>query len=140
MSGRPSFSPFVYAYLWLCLATICGAPFLYLGATYEHPWPSGQVLYASIEAAGIGMLWLLAGLRCNSKEFPYLQGLLYVVAFMETGWSYFSLLLILPSLVVTLVVSVAAALWSSLPGVGAPKAAYAFRAVVRFFYRFRAIQ
>ena len=88
---------------------------------------------------GVGVIQALfwyADKRCSSENLSYWNGLLFVAAFMSTGWIYMSMLLIFPALLVAFLASVGLALYYDLtftPG----KAAFKFHRLVHTFHQHR---
>ena len=138
--SKRRFSDTTYFYTYSFLVLLCMFPLILntKGAFPKDLLASSFVVAVGCAAVIVASL-ILARARCGTPDLTYIEGLLYVAATMQTGWSYASLLVVFPALLVAYFASVGLALASLVPGRRAV-AARGFRKLIQFSYRNRMIQ
>jgi hypothetical protein len=130
----------VHAYVWVFLIALGLAPVISVLLRRRYSpvsltdWVSAIMLMAVIQA-----LFLYSQKRCSSDKLSYWNGLLYVAAFMSTGWSYLSMVFVFPTLLIVFIASITLSIYYDL----APSrvnAAFQFHRIVSFFYKNRMVQ
>ena len=138
---RRSFPATSHFYLWIALLAWCGLPFWAPAIAVLQG--SGEVSAIYVGALGcfaIAAAMKLVSDKCSSESLSFMDGLLCITCFMQTGWTYTSLLVVLFAVPAAL----AAAIWIVVHGlaVRADAESYqqSFHGLVRFFQRNRMIQ
>lgn len=139
--NRPTFSVTSHVYLWVALIVWCGLP---LWATaidaMRDTGATPSVYLGAIASVAVAFIVAFAGSRCGGVSLSFLDGLLYITRFMQTGWAYTSLLTVL----VGVLLALAGSVWIALAGLvqGSSAAGYqqSFQGLVAFFHRNRMVQ
>ena len=136
--AAPTFSTTVHVYLWLSLAFICLLPIVGVAVAAAPEQAETEDLLKALAASIVTCALLaFADFRCSTSDFSYKTGLLYVTAFMQTGWVYLSFLYVVPALLGMCIASVALAVYSLKDPDSSRRR---FAALVQFFYRHRMFQ
>lgn len=135
LPGRQRKFDFYYRiFAWLALLTVLFGPlFFVLCKTGLILTP--ETVYAAIWPACCGLMILFAGWCCSSPEVSYLDGLMYVMACV-TGSSGTRIIIGVPLLIITLILSVAISVFYCLIGKRelAPRA---YHKMIDYIYKYR---
>jgi hypothetical protein len=131
------FPAYAHFYVWLFVCALCSSPLFIAYMLSKH---QELTLFswgvAGIASFGILALFGYANIKCSSEQLNYQDGLLFVACSMMTGWTYLSIVIVVPSLLITFVASVLFALYADLSR-SPSKAAALFHRLVTVFYRNR---
>jgi hypothetical protein len=141
--NRPSrtFSGITHFYLWISLIAWCGMPLWVLALPGLQTGDDPRLLYSG----ALVVLLLLATLgfaarRCGSETLSFKDGLLYVVCFMQTGWFYTSLFLVLVAIPIALLGAIGIALLGVIRRDSRERSQHLFHRLLAVFQRNRMVQ
>jgi hypothetical protein len=127
----------VHVYVWTFLVGIGVSPVLVLLLRrHTHPITPDAWISAIAMIIAIQLLFFYAQRRCSSQALSFWNGLMYVAAFMETGWPYLSIVFVYPSLLAVFILSIALSLYSDMT-LAPSRASIQYRRMVGFFYKYR---
>jgi type III secretory pathway component EscS len=134
---RRRFSLFAYFYGLLFVCLLFGAPLLGVAAIDKHQTiPATAWAVAGSLSFCLAASFAYANARCSGERLTYREGLLYVTSCVMAGSHYFSLIFVMPAILVTFLASVVISLYYDLTG-SRQKAAPTFYRWVAIFSRHR---
>lgn len=137
---RIKVSAFAHFYALSFAVAVIGWPLLWTALYWRHVVaPVSAWRLAALGVTAMLLLSAYAWWRCSSDALGYWDGLLVVAASMRTGWTYNSLVVVLPSLLFTFCSSLVFAVQAEVrqtPG----DASMRFRALIGGFYQKRLLR
>lgn len=131
------FSWFTHAYVWMFLVALSTTPVIAV-LLLRRGFPIDTADWEATIAAMfcIQVLFWYSQKRCSSEVLSYWNGLLFVAAFMSTGWVYFSMAFIFPALLLVFLASIGLSVYYDLfPS--KMNAAFRFHQMIHFFQKNR---
>jgi len=137
---RPQFRAHVHVYLWIAVLLMIGVPFVLADRAAARTINSDRAREVAVAVAALSLagLWF-ARRRCSVPEYSWWYGMQVITGSMTIGVGRFSIMVAVPTAIIAILVSIAAAI------VGASKGdvSYAprqFHRLVRFGHRNRMYQ
>jgi hypothetical protein len=138
---HPTFRFTSHVYLWIALIAWCGLP---LWATaigvLRGTGEMSSVFLGAVASVAIAFVVRFVGARCGGGQLSFMDGLLYITCFLQTGWTYTSLLTVLVGVLLALAGSVWIVLTGLVQGTSGESYQQSFHGLVAFFHRNRMVQ